>query len=166
MHFLRAASHASYNTRFCNHHTRTKLSRRAACSADVRPDERVAALHRLGGAPVSFMILQCCPYVAALHTLGRALRLQPALARPSHTKPGIGNEWGDSKSDGSVCLPPRLQPRMDVLTPEGIYIAFNGSSLYVWLGKTCDAACLHEMFGFASVDQADGAHPPLPPSAA
>jgi protein transport protein SEC24 len=40
------------------------------CSADVRPDERVAALHRLGGAPVSFVILQCCPYVAPLHSLG------------------------------------------------------------------------------------------------
>jgi hypothetical protein len=45
---------------------------------------------------------------------------------------------------------------MDVLTPDGIYVAFNGSSLYVWLGKACDAACLHEMFGFSSVDQADG----------
>lgn len=108
-------------------------------SADVRPDERVAALHRLGGAPVSFMILQCCPYIAPLHSLG------------------IGNDWGESKPDGSVCLPPRLLPRMDVLTPDGIYIAFNGSALYVWLGKSCDASCIHEMFGFSSVDQADGA---------
>jgi|LauGreDrversion4_2_1035121.scaffolds.fasta_scaffold639665_2 hypothetical protein len=46
---------------------------------------------------------------------------------------------------------------MDVLTPDGIYIAFNGSALYVWLGKSCDASCIHEMFGFSSVDQADGA---------
>ena len=68
----------------------------------------------------------------------------------------MGNEWGETRSDGSVCLPPRLLPRMDVLTPDGIYVAFNGSSLYVWLGKACDAACLHEMFGFSSVDQADG----------
>ena len=69
----------------------------------------------------------------------------------------MGNEWGDIKSDGSVCLSPRLLPRMDVLTPEGIYIAFNGSFLYVWLGKGCDVSVLHDMFGFASVDQADGA---------
>ena len=46
---------------------------------------------------------------------------------------------------------------MDVLTPEGVYIAFNGSFLYVWLGKGCDVSVLHDMFGFASVDQADGA---------
>lgn len=78
-------------------------------------------------------------------------------ARSSDTKPGIGNDWGESKPDGSVCLPPRLLPRMDVLTPDGIYMAFNGSALYVWLGKSCDASCIHEMFGFSSVDQADGA---------
>jgi hypothetical protein len=76
--------------------------------------------------------------------------------RFSNTSSGMGNEWGDLKSDGSVCLPPRLFPRMDVLTPDGIYIAFNGSFVYVWLGKACDVSCLHELFGFASVDQADG----------
>lgn len=69
----------------------------------------------------------------------------------------MGNEWGEQKSDGSVCLPPRLLPRMDVLTPDGIYIAFNGSFLYVWLGKSCDVNCVNELFGFSSVDQADGA---------
>ena len=125
------------------------------CSADVRPDERVAALHRIGGAPVSFMMLQCCPYIAPLHTLGS--RHICCALYSCNTSSGMGNEWGESKTDGSVCLPPRLLPRMDVLTPDGIYLAFNGSFLYVWLGKACDVNALHEMFGFASVDQADGA---------
>jgi hypothetical protein len=100
------------------------------------------------------MVLQCCPYIAALHTLGNV----PTICPPhcANTVSGMGNEWGGLKSDGSVCLPPRLLPRMDVLTPDGIYFAFNGSFLYVWLGKACDVNCVNELFGFASVDQADG----------
>jgi protein transport protein SEC24 len=57
--------------RYCD--STRHLATHVICSADVRPDERVAALHRLGGAPVSYMILQCCPYVAPLHTLGSRL---------------------------------------------------------------------------------------------
>jgi protein transport protein SEC24 len=57
--------------RYCD--STRHLATHVIYSADVRPDERVAALHRLGGAPVSYMMLQCCPYVAPLHTLGSRL---------------------------------------------------------------------------------------------
>jgi hypothetical protein len=45
---------------------------------------------------------------------------------------------------------------MDTLTPEGVYIAFNGSFIYIWLGRACEQQLLQEAFGFASADQADG----------
>jgi len=99
--------------------------------ADVRADERAAALMRLQYLGVLHAVPAACPRVMPL-----LLDLRPPLG-------------AQNPATGLVNLPPLLPNASDrtVASPHGVFLVENGSQLLMWVGQSAPPAFLSDVFG-------------------
>eukprot|EP01055_Gregarina_sp_Pseudo9_P003809 Gregarina_sp_Pseudo_9__3808@NODE_395_length_2934_cov_45_855268_g372_i0_p1_GENE_NODE_395_length_2934_cov_45_855268_g372_i0NODE_395_length_2934_cov_45_855268_g372_i0_p1_ORF_typecomplete_len926_score195_38Sec23_trunk/PF04811_15/1_9e42Sec23_BS/PF08033_12/1_8e14zfSec23_Sec24/PF04810_15/4_4e13Sec23_helical/PF04815_15/2_7e10Gelsolin/PF00626_22/1_8e04Gelsolin/PF00626_22/0_022Vps36NZFN/PF16988_5/0_12FYTT/PF07078_11/1_8e04FYTT/PF07078_11/0_083MRNIP/PF15749_5/55MRNIP/PF15749_5/1_5AAA_23/PF13476_6/7_7_NODE_ len=100
---------------------------------DISPDQRVYYWHRLRGLPVSTAIAFFKP------TLYDILNLAATT--------------GVKDDAGHIRMPSLIRNTSRAMCTDGAYLACDGETIYIWIGKGVNSEWLRQIFGVVSLDQ-------------
>eukprot|EP01053_Blabericola_migrator_P003593 Blabericola_migrator_1__3592@NODE_206_length_11426_cov_120_443789_g177_i0_p2_GENE_NODE_206_length_11426_cov_120_443789_g177_i0NODE_206_length_11426_cov_120_443789_g177_i0_p2_ORF_typecomplete_len935_score166_79Sec23_trunk/PF04811_15/1_1e39Sec23_BS/PF08033_12/1_1e04Sec23_BS/PF08033_12/6_3e16zfSec23_Sec24/PF04810_15/3_5e14Sec23_helical/PF04815_15/1_7e09Gelsolin/PF00626_22/7_8e03Gelsolin/PF00626_22/0_012CDC24_OB3/PF17244_2/0_087MRNIP/PF15749_5/2_2e03MRNIP/PF15749_5/0_21_NODE_206_length_11426_cov_120 len=100
---------------------------------DISPDQRVYYWHRLRGLPVPTAMAFFKPFVFDIVNLAATT--------------------GVKDDSGVVRMPIPIRATQRAMSSECAYMACDGETIYIWIGKSVNAEWLRQIFGVVSLDQ-------------